>query len=108
MAPQQTSAETQAMSVAAQRVDDATQTIAVIGQRVAGIVANTAIGYNTPGAAVFRSAMEAWDQDFTTINNGLKAIYEALGGTAANFNQAMTTDEQSVNEISALLNGTAH
>lgn len=108
MAPQQTSAETQAMSVAAQRVDDATQTIAAIGQRVTDIVASTAIGYNTPGAAVFRSAMEAWDQDFIKINNGLKTIYEALGGTATNFNQAMAVDEQSVNTISALLNGTTH
>jgi len=108
MAPQQTSAETRAMSLAAQRVDDATQTIAAIGQRVAEIVASTAIGYDTPAATVFRGAMETWDQDFITINNSLKAIYEALGGTAANFNQAMTTDEQSVNTISALLNGTAH
>jgi len=101
----QTSAQTQAMSLAAGHVDNAGQAIATIRNQVADAVAATAGGYESPGATLFRNVMDQWGQDFAQIINGLETIREALVGTARNYQGAMSTDGESVNQIAALLNG---
>ena len=105
MPPQQTTAQSQAMGVAAQHVQDAGQAIATIRNQVADAVAATTGGYQTSAATLFRGVMDQWGQDFTTIINGLQTIGEALTGTAQNYQGAMNIDQDSANQIAALLNG---
>lgn len=102
---QQTSAQTQAMALAAQHVDNAGQAISTIRNQVIEASAQTAGGYISPGATMFRNVMDQWGQDFVSITNGLNTIREALTGTARNYQGAMSTDGESVNQIASLLNG---
>lgn len=103
--PQQTTAQTQAMTRAAQHVDGAGQAIATIRNQVSDAVAATAGGYQTSAATLFRSVMDQWATDFTSIINGLETIRTALVGTAQNYQGAMNLDHESANQIAALLNG---
>lgn len=105
MASQQTTAQTQAMSQAAQHVDNAGQAITTIRNQVSDAVAATAGGYQTAAATLFRGVMDQWGQDFVSIINGLETIREALVGTAQNYQGAMNLDHESANQIAALLNG---
>ena len=106
MPPQPTTAQTQAMTLAAQHVDNAGQAITTIRNQVGDAVAATAGGYETAAATLFRSVMDQWGQDFQSIINGLETIREALVGTAKNYQGAMNLDHESANQIAALLNGT--
>jgi WXG100 family type VII secretion target len=101
----QTTAQTQAMTLAAQHVDDASQAIHTIINQVSDAVAATAGGYQTAAATLFRDVMGQWSQDFTAIINGLDTIGEALAGTSRNYQSAMNLDQESANQIAALLNG---
>lgn len=101
----QTTAQTQAMSLAAQHVDNAGQAIAAIRNQVSDAVAATAGGYDTAAATLFRGVMDQWSTDFVSIINGLDSIREALVGTAKNYQGAMNLDHESANQIAALLNG---
>jgi WXG100 family type VII secretion target len=105
--PQQTTAQTQAMTQAAQLVADAGQAIATIRNQVADAVAATSAGYQSPAATLFRGVMDQWGQDFQSIINGLDTIGQALTGTAQNYQGAMNLDHESANQIAALLNGNA-
>ncbi len=103
--PQQTTAQTQAMTLASQHVDNAGQAIATIRNQVADAVQATAGGYQTSAATLFRGVMDQWAQDFQNIINGLETIREALVGTARNYQGAMNLDHESANQIASLLNG---
>ena len=106
MPPQQATAESQAMTLAATHVEHAGQAIATIRNQVNDAISATAAGYQTPAATLFRSVMDQWGQDFLSIINGLDAIREALGTTAQNYTGAMNLDHESANQIANLLNGT--
>jgi WXG100 family type VII secretion target len=106
MPSQQASAQTPAMKLAVQHIDNAGQSIATIRNQVNDAVGATAGGYQTSAATLFRSVMDQWGQDFLAIKNGLDTIREALAGTAQNYEGAMNLDHESANQIAALLNGT--
>ena len=104
--PQQATAQTQAMTKAAQQVADAGNAIATIRNQVTDAVQATAGGYDTPAATLFRSVMEQWGQDFQSIITALDNMGQALTGVAQNYQGAMNLDHESANQIAALLNGT--
>ena len=106
MAATQATAQTTAMTQAAQHVDNAGQAIATIMNQVAEAVQATSGGYVTDGGKLFRTVMDQWGQDFTSIIAGLDSIREKLTGTTVNYKGAMDLDGESVNQIAALLNTT--
>jgi WXG100 family type VII secretion target len=105
MASQQATAQTDAMRQAATHVDDAGQAIATLRNQVQEAVDSTAAGYQSAAATLFRGVMGQWAQDFASIISGLETIRENLVGTTTNYQGAMDIDQQSANQIAALLNG---
>ena len=103
--PPVTTAETAAMTKAAAHVDNCGQAITTIWNQVNDAVGQTTGGYETAGAALFRSVMDRWGQDFNRIIQGLDEIRQALTGTTINYHGAMDIDHMSVNQVAALLNG---
>lgn len=106
MAGTQATAQTTAMTQAAQHVDNAGQAIASIRNQVNDAVQATSGGYVTEAATLFRNVMDQWGQDFISIITGLESIHEKLTGTTVNYKGAMDIDGEGVNQIAALLNAT--
>jgi uncharacterized protein YukE len=100
-----TTAQVGAMTVAARHVDNAGQDLAVIRGRINQAVGATEGGYQSDGGKLFRTVMAQWDNDFNNIIKGLEQIRVALVGTERNYVATMDQERQSVNTISALLNG---
>ena len=100
-----TSAETAAMAEASRHVDNVGQNLAAIQRNVQQAVDATSTGYNSLAAVLFRSTMEQWHTDFTSILQGLEQIRVALVGTRKTIETGIEQDRQSANQIASMLNG---
>jgi uncharacterized protein YukE len=100
-----TTAQVDAITVAARHVDNAGQDLKIIRGRIQQAVGATEGGYQSDGGNLFRSVMAQWDGDFRTIIEGLEKIRVALVGTHRHYVATMEQERQSANTIAAMLNG---
>jgi WXG100 family type VII secretion target len=102
-----TSAETDAMGEAATHVDGAGKTLSIIRNNIDNALLATEGHWVSPAAALFRSVMAQWSGDFNTIINDLQDIHFKLVKNRTSYDSSMDFESAGVNQISALLNGTA-
>jgi WXG100 family type VII secretion target len=101
-----TTAQLSAMREAAGHVDNAGQALAVIRGNIQSSIAATSAGYHSDAAALFRTTMDQWTQDFQKIIGGLERMHEALTHTSKQYEATMEQERQSANQIAmALLQG---
>jgi WXG100 family type VII secretion target len=100
-----TSAQVDAINMAAAHVDTAGQELATIRSNIQLAIASTAAGYNSAAATLFRNTMDQWGADFQKIIGGLERIREALTQTQRHYQATIEQERQSANTIASLLNG---
>lgn len=104
MAGSGTQVNHQAMSVAAQKVDDATNVINGLETQIDTHLANLLSGWRSGASAAFERLLREWLLDFQDIRKQLGIVSEKLGGTSQSYAATETLEQEAINRLNGLLN----